>query len=87
MRVAADGTKTRELAFAYDPGPGAYGAVPLDLGSSGERTFLIPCGTGIRGAAAANVVVGGEDDSIRGIGPQPGIAGVDLIDAGPFPRG
>ena len=86
LRVAPDGTETRELAFARGPEMGSYTAVALDLGNAEDQAFLILCGTGIRRAAASTAQIAGEAISIRAVIPQPGIAGVDLVEAGPLPR-
>ena len=86
LRVAPDGTETREPAFARDPETGTYAAVALGLGGDEDQAFLVLCGTGMRRAAASSAQIGGEAVSIRAISPQPGSAGVDLVEAGPLPR-
>ena len=86
LRVAPDGTETREPAFARDPETGTYAAVALGLGGDQDQAFLVLCGTRMRRAAASSAQIGGEAVSIRAISPQPGSAGVDLVEAGPLPR-
>ena len=86
LRIASDGTESREPVFVRDPELGSYTAVVLDLGSTEDQAFLILCGTGIRRAVASSAQVAGEAVSIRAVAPQPGNAGVDLVEVGPLPR-
>ena len=86
LRVASDGSETRDTAFARDPETDSYVAVALDLGSAGGEAFVILCGTGVRRATVPSAQVAGETVSIRAVGPQPGVPGVDLVELGPLPR-
>ena len=86
VRIAPDGTQTREPAFVRDPETASYIAVALDLGSAEDQAWLVLCGTGFLWATASSAQVGGEAVPIRAIWPQPGVAGVNLVEAGPLPR-
>jgi uncharacterized protein (TIGR03437 family) len=82
VNVAADGRQTVSLAADCQGTPLRCATVPIDLGSEGERVFVIFYGTGIRGRSSLDrvaVSVGGTPVEASYAGVQPQFPGLDQI--------
>jgi uncharacterized protein (TIGR03437 family) len=82
VKVAADGTQTRQLVFQCGQGPASCVANPIDMGSEGDRVILELFGTGIRnhaGISTVGVTVGGENGRVLYAGPQQQYVGLDQV--------
>jgi len=87
LTVRADGTQDSRVIFDGNQPPGRRTAVPITLGSDGDRVFLLLFGTGMRkSAAVAAATVGGQAIAVAGPAPGAGFAGVDQVNLGPLPR-
>ncbi|MFN0172253.1 MAG: SBBP repeat-containing protein [Bryobacteraceae bacterium] len=56
VRVASDGTQTRQFVFDCAAGPGKCVSVPIDFGQMGDRVVILLFGTGIRGRSTLGAV-------------------------------
>jgi uncharacterized protein (TIGR03437 family) len=74
------------MIFDENQPPGRRTAVPIALGSEGDRVFLLLFGTGMRKSAVAAATVGGQAIGVAGPAPAAGFAGVDQVNLGPLPR-
>jgi uncharacterized protein (TIGR03437 family) len=86
LRVAADGSRTDTLTFAYDANQG-FQAVPIDLGASGDAVYLTLFGTGIGNGHSVSVTIGGQAVPVLFAGAQGEFVGLDQANIGPLPRG
>jgi uncharacterized protein (TIGR03437 family) len=80
FRRTAAGQDSFEPVVRFDAATGKFVAVPIDLGPAGDQVFLIPFGTGFRGASAlANVsaTIGGINAPVIFAGAVPGLLGAD----------
>ncbi len=76
LRVAANGDRTTALV-----------ADPVDLGGTGDETYLSLFGTGLRRAASLTASIGGMAVPVLGYSAQAETPGLDQVNAGPVPRG
>ncbi|MBK9316626.1 MAG: IPT/TIG domain-containing protein [Acidobacteria bacterium] len=89
LRVKQDNSQIVEPIFQFNPGSGLQEPIPIDLGPSGEKVFLILFLSGIRGSAdpdgdnnfneTVHVVVGGVEATPDYAGSQGTFAGLDQI--------
>jgi uncharacterized protein (TIGR03437 family) len=89
LRVKPDGERVYEPIARYDPDQKRFVAVPIDLGSEGDRVYFIGFGTGFRfrtSLEAVSVKVGGIDASVSYAGAQGESAGLDQLNV-LLPRG
>jgi uncharacterized protein (TIGR03437 family) len=79
ISVSPGGQQTIQNVFTVRNGSPI--ASPIDLGPAGEVVYLVLLGTGIRNAsvAQATVSIGGASAQIVGLGPAPGIDGLDQV--------
>jgi uncharacterized protein (TIGR03437 family) len=87
QKVSPDGLSSFELVFS-EAAVGGVVAVPFDVGSGGDRTYLNLYGTGIRGRSGLSAVratVGGLDMPVLFAGAQGGLVGLDQVNIGPLP--
>ena len=83
LRVAADGTRSRDLAFDHSTGA----AIPVDLGQEGDETFLLLFGTGFDDPKSeVRAAVGGEKVSVALTGLKGQFSGITQLKIGPLPR-
>ena len=81
IRVSQGGNVTSSLTFQCSA-PGACLPDPIDLGPTGDRTYLTLYGTGLRGntdLTRVTVSVAGERAQVLYAGPQPEYAGLDQV--------
>src|SRR5262249_48475009 len=74
LRVRADGSQQYESIAKFDPAQNTFDPLPLDLGSEGDRVFLILYGTGIRFRSSLSSVIatiGGAYAEVSFAGAQP----------------
>jgi uncharacterized protein (TIGR03437 family) len=84
VRVRPDGSQVFESAVRFDPAQNKFVAAPIDLGAEDEQVVLLMFGTGFRNRSALSAVsvsVGGVNAPVDYVGPQPGFAGLDQINA------
>jgi uncharacterized protein (TIGR03437 family) len=55
LQVSNQGQQSYSLTFQYNASSSSYSAVPIDLGTSSDTTYLVLYGTGIRGAPLSRV--------------------------------
>lgn len=77
-RFSADGVKH------HKPSPQAYAYVEKELGTKPSDMFLIACHTwdtiGAKGAGWGAALIKRPNNDVLGVGPQPDIIGMDLLD-------
>ena len=79
-RIRADGSRSEERAFQFDPGQNKVVAIPIDLGPATDRVFLILYGTGLRARnAKATANIGGVAATVEYFGTQGGFVGLDQV--------
>ncbi|MCG3145094.1 MAG: hypothetical protein HONDAALG_02635 [Gammaproteobacteria bacterium] len=84
LRVRADGSQVYEPVARFDEISRKFVAVPIDLGSSSDKVFLVLFGTGIRWRQARStvkVMVGGRNTDVDYAGPQGILFGLDQVNA------
>jgi len=82
LRVRADGSQQYESIAKFDPAQNKFVPLPLDLGSEGDRVFLILYGTGIRFRSSLSSVIatiGGAYAEVSFAGAQPDFVGIDQV--------
>jgi uncharacterized protein (TIGR03437 family) len=80
--VKADGSRTTQLTFRFDPAAGKSVPVPIDLGAEQDRASLVLYGTGIRNRSAltaVRVMIGGMPADVEFAGPQSQTPGLDQV--------
>jgi uncharacterized protein (TIGR03437 family) len=90
LRVNAAGEQTYFATTRYDAAQQKSVAVPINLGPSTDRVFLLLFGTGVRGVQAladVEVEVGGSNVPVTFAGAQGDLVGLDQLNIGPLPRG
>lgn len=78
LRVSPDGTQT--FLPVFQCGANGCSALPIDLGASGDRTYLIFYGTGVRGRSSltnVTAILGGMQIPVLYVGPQGTYTGLD----------
>ena len=83
VQVRPDGSQTYGLTATCDA-TGKCSSVPIDLGDSADRTYLVLYATGVRGRgslAGVSVSVGGVNTPVIYAGPQGDVPGFDQINA------
>ena len=60
--------------------------MPIDLGPSGDRVFLVLFCTGLRFADEVRATFDGEEVPVFGFAPSPGFFGLDQVNIGVIPR-
>jgi uncharacterized protein (TIGR03437 family) len=75
----ADGSQTLIPAIATCTSSGCT-PIPIDLGSSTDRAYLVLFGTGIRGASAVTAMVDNTPCQVAFAGPQGTYFGLDQVD-------
>ena len=84
VRVAADGTVTRELLYDLN----TKQAVPLNLGLAGQTYYLEMYGTGLRGSTqTVSATIDGKDVAVAGPVAHSVYIGLDQFNLGPFGPG
>jgi uncharacterized protein (TIGR03437 family) len=84
LRVRADGSQVYEPVARFDETARKFVAIPIDLGSPGDKVFLVLFGTGIRGRQSLSTVkaaMGGRIAEINYAGPQGSLFGLDQVNA------
>jgi uncharacterized protein (TIGR03437 family) len=84
LRVRADGSQVYEPVARFDETTRKFVAIPIDLGSPGDKVFLVLFGTGIRGRQSLSTVkaaMGGRIAEINYAGPQGSLFGLDQVNA------
>ena len=87
QRVEANGDVVSTPIAIYDPVLKRSVSQPIDLGGSGDKTYITLFGTGLRAAAATNfqaVLNGFHIYPVSYVGPQGQFAGLDQINIGPI---
>ncbi|HUA19769.1 MAG TPA: FG-GAP-like repeat-containing protein [Bryobacteraceae bacterium] len=82
LRVSADGTQTQLPIASCSGTPVVCTAVPIDLGSDSDATYLTLYGTGIRGRSelsAVTATIGGVAADVPYAGTQPEYPGLDQV--------
>jgi uncharacterized protein (TIGR03437 family) len=81
MTVDAQGNQTSQSLVQYNSVTAKFSALPINLGSSSDSTYLTLYGTGIRDATLSEVTIsiGGQTVSPLYAGLQPQFAGEDQI--------
>jgi len=88
-RLTAGGARSSQLTFQFDSTSRRNVAAPIHLGPESDQVFAVLYGTGIRGAGSPNrvtLMIDGERLPVLYAGTQPDFAGLDQVNAGPFPR-
>ncbi len=79
-RVRADGSRSDENTIVYDPAQNKIVAVPIDLGPTTDKVFLLLYGTGMRFRnVSATAHIGGINTTISYLGPQGFFVGMDQL--------
>jgi len=80
VRVSSSGSQTAEQVYSMDAS-GTITPNPINMGSTGDKVYLILYGTGIAGAATANtqVTINGVTAPVLYAGPQGGSPGLDQV--------
>jgi uncharacterized protein (TIGR03437 family) len=84
LRVRPDGTQIYEPVARFDPAHNVFVPIPIDLGSEGDRVFLILYGTGNRyhsGLSNVTLAIGGVAVGALYAGAVPGFEGLDQVNA------
>jgi uncharacterized protein (TIGR03437 family) len=82
VRIAPDGTQTRQWAYECGTAAGSCKPRPIDLGAPGDRVILTLFGTGIRGRSSLQAVqasIVGPPLEVLYAGPQGDFVGLDQI--------
>ncbi|HMV46787.1 MAG TPA: hypothetical protein PLD20_16900 [Blastocatellia bacterium] len=82
LRIKPDGQQLFEAVSRFDQAQNKFVAVPIDVGPTGDRLFLVLYGTGIRhrsSLSAVTVNFGGLDAQVIYAGLQPDFIGLDQI--------
>lgn len=80
LRVRGDGTQTYEAIAQFDQAQNRFVALPIDLGPSTDRLFLIGFGTGFRyrsSLSGVTATIGGTTAEVLFAGPQGTYEGLD----------
>ena len=83
LRVIPNGAAA-PLELTFDPAN--LTLVPIDLGPSGDRVFLVLFCTGLRFADEVRATFDGQEVPVFGFAPSPGFFGLDQVNIGPIPR-
>jgi len=84
LRVKADNTQIYEDVIRFDQSLGRFVAIPIDLGPTTDRVFLVLFGSGFRfrsSLSSVTVTVGGVNSEVFFAGKHDSLTGVDQINA------
>jgi uncharacterized protein (TIGR03437 family) len=82
LRVKADGSQQFEPVSQFDAAQNKFVSIPLDLGPTTDRVYLILFGSGIRFRSSLSSVIatiGGTYAQVSFAEAQPGLVGVDQV--------
>jgi uncharacterized protein (TIGR03437 family) len=89
LTVHADGSQSPQSPlFQYNPNTSQYVPIPIVWNTPTDQQYLVLYGTGIRGAATANVTatMNGVSVPVFYSGAQPQFAAEDQVNLGPVPQ-
>jgi len=84
VRLRADGSQQYSPVSEFDATQQRFINTPIDLGPASEQVFLMLYGTGLRfhrGLSAVSVKIGEAEAEVTYVGPAPGFAGLDQVNA------